>query len=156
METLVTLDIDRQIQQYPAMIMEALDALKRKQVIDIQIHGVQVRRNASRACRFAFTSLEQNERQWGTSVHQEQLPEARPDAPRAWRGRPPKPKESLPPGAIPAPAKPRGRPRKDPNAPPAPKKPKPSSGPPSISKTGRPRGRPRKVNPQPLMNGTEV
>lgn len=78
-----------------------------------------------------------------------------PDAPpRRGRGRPPKPKEPLPPGTIPAPPRPRGRPRKDPNAPPAPKKPKPPSAPPSISKTGRPRGRPRKVNP--LQNGVEA
>ncbi|KAL8476343.1 hypothetical protein ACS0TY_028861 [Phlomoides rotata] len=80
-----------------------------------------------------------------------------PGAPlKRGRGRPPKPREPLPPGTIPAPPRPRGRPRKDPNAPPAPKKSKPPSSPPSISSTGRPRGRPRKVNAQPLQNGVEA
>lgn len=72
-----------------------------------------------------------------------------PDAPlKRGRGRPPKPKET-----IPSPPKPRGRPRKDPNEPPAPKKLKPPS---SISKPRKPRGRPKKVNPQPLQNGVEA
>ncbi|KAL6560832.1 hypothetical protein OROHE_006009 [Orobanche hederae] len=80
-----------------------------------------------------------------------------PDAPhKRGRGRPPKPKESPPPGTTPAPPRPRGRPRKDPNAPPAQKKPKPVSGPPSISSPGTPRGRPRKVNPQPFQNAAEA
>lgn len=58
--------------------------------------------------------------------------------PRRGRGRPPKPKVPLPPGAV-SPARPRGRPPKDPNAPPAPPKVKMSSG------SGKPRGRPRKM-----------
>ncbi|PIN11248.1 hypothetical protein CDL12_03599 [Handroanthus impetiginosus] len=79
------------------------------------------------------------------------------DAPlKRGRGRPPKPKEPLPPGVVLAPPRPRGRPRKDPNAPPAPKKLKPSAGPPKVSKTGRPRGRPRKVQPQLVQNGVEA
>ena len=65
---------------------------------------------------------------------------AGPNAPpRRGRGRPPKPKVPLPPGAILSPARPRGRPPKDPNAPPRSPKPKVSSG------TGKPRGRPRKM-----------
>ncbi|XP_022769991.1 HMG-Y-related protein A-like [Durio zibethinus] len=59
--------------------------------------------------------------------------------PRRGRGRPPKPKVPLPPGAILSPARPRGRPPKDPNAPPRSLKPKVASG------TGKPRGRPRKM-----------
>ncbi|CAN4097334.1 unnamed protein product [Withania somnifera] len=71
------------------------------------------------------------------------------------RGRPPKPKAPLPPGAESvesAPPKPRGRPRKDPNAPPTSKKPKPDLG----ATTGRPRGRPRKVRPQPAQEEVDV
>ncbi|XWS30829.1 hypothetical protein CRYUN_Cryun23aG0024400 [Craigia yunnanensis] len=65
---------------------------------------------------------------------------ADPNAPpRRGRGRPPKPKVPLPPGAILGPARPRGRPPKDPNAPPRSPKPKVASG------TGKPRGRPRKM-----------
>ncbi|KAF5748033.1 HMG-Y-related protein B-like [Tripterygium wilfordii] len=61
--------------------------------------------------------------------------------PKRGRGRPPKPKEPLPPGAELPPARPRGRPPKprDPFAPAPPAKPKSSS-----SGTGRPRGRPPK------------
>lgn len=59
--------------------------------------------------------------------------------PKRGRGRPPKPKEPLPPGAVISPPRPRGRPPKprDPLAPPA--LPKKSSG-----GTGKPRGRPPK------------
>ncbi|KAI4296163.1 hypothetical protein L6164_036144 [Bauhinia variegata] len=55
--------------------------------------------------------------------------------PKRGRGRPPKPKEPLPPGTVLGPSRPRGRPPKDPNAPPKPPK----------STSGRPRGRPRKM-----------
>ncbi|XP_062171260.1 HMG-Y-related protein B-like [Alnus glutinosa] len=61
--------------------------------------------------------------------------------PKRGRGRPPKPKAQLPPGAAMSPPRPRGRPPKprDPFAPPPlPKAKSPSSG------TGRPRGRPPK------------
>lgn len=58
--------------------------------------------------------------------------------PRRGRGRPPKPKDHLPPGPV-SPARPRGRPPKDPNAPPTLAKVKMSSG------SGKPRGRPRKM-----------
>ncbi|KAL5760974.1 hypothetical protein ACOSQ2_019812 [Xanthoceras sorbifolium] len=64
-----------------------------------------------------------------------------PDAPpKRGRGRPPKPKTPLPPGAVVSPPRPRGRPPKprDPFAPPAPPKKKSSGG------SGRPRGRPPK------------
>ncbi|KAH7533790.1 hypothetical protein FEM48_Zijuj04G0169200 [Ziziphus jujuba var. spinosa] len=65
---------------------------------------------------------------------------ADPNAPpRRGRGRPPKPKEPLPPGASLGPMRPRGRPPKDPDAPPKPTKLKISSG------SGKPRGRPRKM-----------
>ncbi|KAL2509717.1 high mobility group A [Forsythia ovata] len=68
-----------------------------------------------------------------------------PDAPpRRGRGRPPKPKTPLPPGAVlPAP-RPRGRPPKprDPSDPPPPPKPKAA---PSSAASGRKRGRPPKV-----------
>ncbi|CAL9012986.1 unnamed protein product [Prunus brigantina] len=59
--------------------------------------------------------------------------------PRRGRGRPPKPKDSLPPESVLGPTRPRGRPPKDPNAPPKPPKVKVSSG------SGKPRGRPRKM-----------
>ncbi|KAF7816465.1 HMG-Y-related protein A-like [Senna tora] len=59
--------------------------------------------------------------------------------PRRGRGRPPKPKDPLPPGIALFPPRPRGRPPKDPNAPPNPPKPKVSAG------SGRPRGRPKKI-----------
>ncbi|MED6209337.1 hypothetical protein PIB30_053697 [Stylosanthes scabra] len=63
-----------------------------------------------------------------------------PDAPpKRGRGRPPKAKEPLPPGAVLSPPRPRGRPPKDPNAPPKSPKSKPSGG------SGRPRGRPKKI-----------
>ncbi|GAV58476.1 Linker_histone domain-containing protein [Cephalotus follicularis] len=61
--------------------------------------------------------------------------------PRRGRGRPPKPKDPAPAGAVFSPPRPRGRPPKprDPFAPPPPPKPKtPSVG------SGRPRGRPPK------------
>ncbi|KAM3344715.1 HMG-Y-related protein A [Capsicum galapagoense] len=83
-----------------------------------------------------------------------------PDVPaKRGRGRPPKPKAPLPPGAVEsvesAPPKPRGRPRKDPNALPTSKKPKPATAAAETdvgSTTGRPRGRPRKVRPQPAQD----
>lgn len=82
-----------------------------------------------------------------------------PDVPpKRGRGRPPKPKTTLPQGTEVAAPKPRGRPKKDPNAPPTPKKPKPTIDPRNlapVSKTGRPRGRPRKIRPQPPQNGLE-
>ncbi|XP_027336656.1 HMG-Y-related protein B-like isoform X2 [Abrus precatorius] len=59
--------------------------------------------------------------------------------PRRGRGRPPKPKDPLPPGTTLPPPRPRGRPRKGPNDPPRPPKAKFSTG------SGRPRGRPRKM-----------
>uniref|UniRef100_A0A2P2KN82 H15 domain-containing protein n=1 Tax=Rhizophora mucronata TaxID=61149 RepID=A0A2P2KN82_RHIMU len=66
---------------------------------------------------------------------------ADPNAPpRRGRGRPPKAKDPLPPGAVLARARPRGRPPKDPSAPPKPVKPKVAS-----TGSGRPRGRPRKM-----------
>lgn len=60
--------------------------------------------------------------------------------PKRGRGRPPKPKEPLPPGAVVLPPRPRGRPPKprDPFSPPPAPKAKASSG------SGRPRGRPPK------------
>ncbi|ESW35379.1 hypothetical protein PHAVU_001G230300 [Phaseolus vulgaris] len=57
--------------------------------------------------------------------------------PRRGRGRPPKPKEFLPPGTVLSPPRPRGRPPKGPRDTPRP--PKASAG------SGRPRGRPRKM-----------
>ncbi|KAH6760090.1 Mitochondrial substrate carrier family protein [Perilla frutescens var. frutescens] len=146
---------------YPQMIMEALDAMK-------QAEG------ANKSSILKYTESKYGEMPPGhaelLSYHLTRMKDSGellfiknnylkpgPEAPlKRGRGRPPKPKEPLPPGTILAPPRPRGRPRKDPNAPPAPKKPKPPSAPPSISKTGRPRGRPRKVNPQPLQNGVEA
>ncbi|XVE85440.1 hypothetical protein DITRI_Ditri17bG0091200 [Diplodiscus trichospermus] len=55
--------------------------------------------------------------------------------PKRGRGRPPKPKDPLPPGTVVSPPRPRGRPPKDPFAPPKPK---------ITASTGRPRGRPPK------------
>ncbi|XP_020225136.1 HMG-Y-related protein A [Cajanus cajan] len=57
--------------------------------------------------------------------------------PRRGRGRPPKPREPLPPGTILPPPRPRGRPPKGPDGSPRPPKASPGSG--------RPRGRPRKM-----------
>ncbi|XP_012077821.1 HMG-Y-related protein B isoform X2 [Jatropha curcas] len=72
--------------------------------------------------------------------------------PRRGRGRPPKPKDPSPPGAILAPARPRGRPPKDPNAPPKPMKQKVTS-----TGSGKPRGRPRKMaRPTGGMSGTST
>ena len=71
--------------------------------------------------------------------------------PRRGRGRPPKPKEPLPPGLDLGPARPRGRPPKDPNAPPKPSKVKISTG------SGKPRGRPRKMaRPSGGLGGTAM
>lgn len=86
-----------------------------------------------------------------------------PNAPRRGRGRPPKPKEPLPPGTVLSPPRPRGRPPKpkDAFAAPTPSKKagsgKPRGRPPKKAKvasaapvkTGppRPRGRPPKVKP---------
>lgn len=65
--------------------------------------------------------------------------------PRRGRGRPPKPKMPLPPGAPLLPPRPRGRPPKshDPTAPPPPPKAKSATPAPSLS--GRKRGRPPKA-----------
>ncbi|GFQ03141.1 hmg-y-related protein b [Phtheirospermum japonicum] len=65
--------------------------------------------------------------------------------PRRGRGRPPKPKTDLPPGAALSPPRPRGRPPKstDPSDPQPPTKPKPTS--PTASVSGRKRGRPPKA-----------
>lgn len=57
--------------------------------------------------------------------------------PRRGRGRPPKPKEPLPPGTVLSPPRPKGRPPKDPNDPGKPPK--------ALTESGRPRGRPRKM-----------
>ncbi|KAH6809395.1 hypothetical protein C2S51_027178 [Perilla frutescens var. frutescens] len=64
--------------------------------------------------------------------------------PRRGRGRPPKPKTPLPPGAVLLPARPRGRPPKthDPTVPPPPPKPKTASTVSTVS--GKKRGRPPK------------
>ncbi|KAK6134188.1 hypothetical protein DH2020_032078 [Rehmannia glutinosa] len=69
-----------------------------------------------------------------------------PNSPvRRGRGRPPKPKTPLPPGAIPLPPRPRGRPPKsqDPTAPPPPPKPKAATTTATLS--GKKRGRPPKA-----------
>ncbi|CAJ1866951.1 unnamed protein product [Sphenostylis stenocarpa] len=57
--------------------------------------------------------------------------------PRRGRGRPPKPREPLPPGTVLSPPRPRGRPPKGPNDTPRPPK--------ALTGSGRPRGRPRKM-----------
>ena len=71
--------------------------------------------------------------------------------PKRGRGRPPKPKVPLPPGAVVSPPRPRGRPPKsrDPFAPISQPKKKPSSG------SGRPRGRPPKY-PKPAPTSVPV
>ncbi|KAG8366743.1 hypothetical protein BUALT_Bualt17G0111100 [Buddleja alternifolia] len=63
--------------------------------------------------------------------------------PRRGRGRPPKPKTPLPPGALPPPSRPRGRPPKsrDPSSPPPPPKPKSTTA----ALSGKKRGRPPKA-----------
>ncbi|KAK6921633.1 Linker histone H1/H5, domain H15 [Dillenia turbinata] len=65
--------------------------------------------------------------------------------PRRGRGRPPKPKEPLPPGTVLPSPRPRGRPPKprDPFAPPPPPKPEKPAAPAGVG-GGRPRGRPPK------------
>lgn len=77
----------------------------------------------------------------------------RPDPnapPRRGRGRPPKPKPTLPPGTVLPPPRPRGRPPKprDPFSP----SPPPKSAP-SPSGSGRKRGRPPKVKPDMSNSG---
>ncbi|PON62763.1 High mobility group protein HMGA [Parasponia andersonii] len=71
--------------------------------------------------------------------------------PKRGRGRPPKPKVPLPPGAVISPPRPRGRPPKprDPFAPPPPQKERTPG-------SGRPRGRPpkkAKTTPAPASSG---
>ncbi|XP_047954760.1 HMG-Y-related protein A-like [Salvia hispanica] len=155
------LNISPSLPPYPQMIMEAIDALK-------QVEGAN-KSSISKYMESKYGEMPPGHAEL-LSNHLTRMKDIGellfiknnylkpgPDAPlKRGRGRPPKPKESLPPGATPASPRPRGRPRKDPNAPPAPKKPKPPSAAPSISKTGRPRGRPRKVNPQPFQTGVEA
>ncbi|RDX93260.1 hypothetical protein CR513_24505, partial [Mucuna pruriens] len=73
--------------------------------------------------------------------------------PKRGRGRPPKPKVSIPPQAILSLPRPRGRPRKDPNAPPKTSSVEVPSGSAEVpsgstdvpSGSGKPRGRPKKI-----------
>lgn len=74
--------------------------------------------------------------------------------PRRSRGRPPKPKASIPPGTVLPPPRPRGRPPKsrDPSDPPPPPKQKPASATTSVS--GRKRGRPPKASTEQVPTDT--
>ncbi|KAL3838695.1 hypothetical protein ACJIZ3_023286 [Penstemon smallii] len=146
---------------YPQMIMEAIDALKTEgankstitqyletKYTDLPVNHADLLLNHLTQMKDCGQIVIINNNYFKAGSNSPQ---------KRGRGRPPKPKEPLPAGALPpGPPRPRGRPRKDPNAPPAAKKPKPAPGPPSISKTGRPRGRPRKVQPQSVQNGVEA
>ncbi|GFS39529.1 hypothetical protein Acr_00g0063450 [Actinidia rufa] len=134
-----------------------------KQISDLEIHRIDLRRRAGRPLEPAFASPEQNERRWGVDVGEELLHEVRPQRapPRRGRGRPPKRKTAADAEVAKetevsaSPARPRGRPRKDANAPPpAPKEVK--SGGVVGSKSGRPRGRPPKVKPQQAQVGVQA
>ncbi|XP_004240031.1 HMG-Y-related protein B [Solanum lycopersicum] len=153
-----------QFPSYPEMIYEALDELNQegganKSSISkyIETKYGDLNEDLSKMLPLHLDNMKQN----GDLIFlKNNYIKPGPDVPaKRGRGRPPKPKAPLPPGAVesvePASPRPRGRPRKDPNAPPSSKKPKPESvagGPNSTnlgSTTGRPRGRPRKVRPQP-------
>ncbi|XP_051140261.1 HMG-Y-related protein A-like [Andrographis paniculata] len=143
---------------YPQMIMEALDALKQaeganKSSISKFMESKYGEMPAGHADLLSHHLVRMKDSGDLLFIKNNYLKPG-PEAPlKRGRGRPPKPKDPLPPGAIPPAPRPRGRPRKDPNSEPAPKKVKPA---PSLSKSGRPRGRPRKVSVQPLQNGVEA
>ncbi|CAN4097333.1 unnamed protein product [Withania somnifera] len=149
-----------QFPSYPEMIYEALDALNEeggsnKSSITKYIESKygDLSQDLSKLVPLHLENMKQN----GDLIFlKNNYIKSGPGVPaKRGRGRPPKPKAPLPPGAESvesAPPKPRGRPRKDPNAPPTSKKPKPDLG----ATTGRPRGRPRKVRPQPAQEEVDV
>ncbi|XP_075493135.1 HMG-Y-related protein A-like [Primulina tabacum] len=145
---------------YPQMIMEALDALQQGGANKSSITKFMESKYGEMPAGHANLLSDHLNRMKDNGellLIKNNYIKAGPDAPpKRGRGRPSKPKDPLPEGAVPAPPRPRGRPRKDPNAPPAPKKPKLPPGPPSLSKSGKPRGRPRKVNPELMQNGVEA
>ncbi|KAA8530668.1 hypothetical protein F0562_005398 [Nyssa sinensis] len=148
---------------YPEMIFAALDALNEKDGCNKSSISNYIESNHGGlpADHLTLLSHHLNElKESGELVFvKNNYMKPDPSAPaKRGRGRPPKPKVPLPPGAVNAPARPRGRPRKDPNAPPAQKKARPAatSSAPTVSKTGRPRGRPRKVKPEMAQTGVEA
>ncbi|KAL3323510.1 hypothetical protein AABB24_037913 [Solanum stoloniferum] len=149
--------------EYPQMIYDALDALQQKEGSNKSSISKYIESkygNMTDAHSKLLTYHLDRMKQTGELIFlKNNYIKPGPDAPpKRGRGRPPKPKTTLPQGTEIAAPKPRGRPKKDPNAPPTPKKPKPTSVPSElapVSKTGRPRGRPRKIRPQPPQNGLE-
>ncbi|KAJ8541965.1 hypothetical protein K7X08_016831 [Anisodus acutangulus] len=159
-------DSFNQLPSYPEMIYEALEALNQeggsnKLAITKYIESKygDLSEDVSNLLTLHLDNMKQN---GDLMFLKNNYIKPGPDVPpKRGRGRPPKPKVPLPPGAESvesAPPKPRGRPRKDPNAPPTTSKkakPAPAVGPDSTdvgSPTGRPRGRPRKVRPQPVQD----
>ncbi|GMN38528.1 hypothetical protein TIFTF001_007753 [Ficus carica] len=130
--------------QYPEMIMAAIESLNEaggSNKSSISKHIEETYGNLPAAHMTLLAHHLNRMRQSGELVLVKNN-YAKPDPnapPRRGRGRPPKPKALVPPGAVVAPPRPRGRPPKprDPFAPPPPLK-KKSSG------SGRPRGRPPK------------
>ncbi|KAF5750133.1 HMG-Y-related protein B-like [Tripterygium wilfordii] len=132
--------------QYPELIMAAIEALNdpngsSKSAISKQIEETYADLPASHSTLLSH-HLNKMKQIGQLAMVKNNYMKPDPNAPpKRGRGRPPKPKEPLPPRAELPPARPRGRPPKpkDPFAPAPPAKPKSSS-----SGTGRPRGRPPK------------
>ncbi|XP_059307345.1 HMG-Y-related protein A-like [Lycium ferocissimum] len=150
--------------EYPQMIYEALDALQQKEGSNKSSISKYIESkygNLNDAHSKLLTYHLDRMKQTGELIFlKNNYIKPGPDAPpKRGRGRPPKPKTTLPQGREVAAPKPRGRPKKDPNAPPTPKKVKSTIAPSNlavpVSKTGRPRGRPRKIKPQPAQIGVE-
>ncbi|KAI4298928.1 hypothetical protein L6164_032435 [Bauhinia variegata] len=125
---------------YPEMIMKALEALNEengsnKSAISnyiISTYGEVPASHSALLSEHLNKMKESGELDFWKNNYTKSDPNA---PPKRGRGRPPKPKEPLPPDTVLGPARPRGRPPKDPNAPPKPPK----------ATSGRPRGRPRKM-----------
>ncbi|GKV35393.1 hypothetical protein SLEP1_g43664 [Rubroshorea leprosula] len=128
---------------YSQLIMEAIDALNEpngssKSAISKHIESAHADLPAIHSMRLT-QHLNKMKQSGQLVLVKNNYMKPDPNAPpKRGRGRPPKPKEPLPPGTVLPPPRPRGRPPKprDPFAPPP--------NPKSTGGTGRPRGRPPK------------
>lgn len=128
---------------YTQLIMEAIEALdepngSNKSAISKQIESVLTDLPAAHSTLLSH-HLNKMKQSGQLALIKNNYMKPDPSAPpKRGRGRPPKPKEPLPPGTVSSPPRPRGRPPKprDPFAPPPPPK--------SPMGSGRPRGRPPK------------